>query len=313
MKKFLWAFLVPSFALAQPSPEIVKWVQNSMHPGIHVNDEGDRGDACNAQSIRITGNDPVTNKNRLLTISVYTPLDPANARDVLILPPTGGENFIDRGYAGSLCSTGMRVTILQKWDMDTDWDNDLATWDREALRTLAAAEHALEYLNPTKPVAILGTSLGALGASFILGYDHRIETGVLIVGGDHLDEIIAHSEQPQVADVRRKQMVANGINSIDAYQDALKRAIHLHPGTFADFSGPKKLLMFLALKDTAVPTKDQQDLAKVFGSPKTEEYNGSHVETILHTYFNKEEDVVSFLAGKHFHRASQATGTVPQR
>jgi hypothetical protein len=297
MKACSFVFLWSAAALAQPSPETLRWVQGSLHPGIRVRDTGSRGKPCEPFTVNLTGLDPVTSQPRLVTAAIYAPAS-GEARDVLVLPPTGGEGFFDRAYAQALCAAGARASILEHWDLDVQRDVDLATWDRGSIRTLAAAEHLLEYLAPTQPVAILGTSLGALGSAFVLGFDARVDTAVLIVGGDHLSDIIAHTTEPGVAGVRAKQMQALGLSSIDDYEHALRAAIRVDPGTFADFNGEKKLLMFVGTADDTVPTKNQLELVQAFGQPRVDSYPGSHFETILHTYWQHEGEVVSFLAGK---------------
>ncbi|HEY8279700.1 MAG TPA: hypothetical protein VIH99_08755 [Bdellovibrionota bacterium] len=284
-------------AFAQPPEDVVKMVNDSLRRGISYKaGEPTHGfDGCVLTPVEITGADPVTGNPRKVKAVIYEPNRREATHTVLLMPPTGGENFMDRGYADTMCGKDFRVAILQRWDFDTQRDLDLGTFDRAALRTLAAAEHLLEYLRPTKPVGILGTSLGALGASFIMSFDPRVQAGVLIVGGDNLDEIIAHSDESGVAQLRQKQMEKNGFRSVDEYQQAMKSAIRLHPSTFAGYSGPKNVKMYMGMADTTVPTKNQIDLQRALGNPSVVKFDGSHGATIFNTYMFEVDGVVSFL------------------
>ena len=38
-------------------------------------------------------------------------------KSILIIPPTGGTNLIDRSYARHLCAAGHNVYILDRWTM----------------------------------------------------------------------------------------------------------------------------------------------------------------------------------------------------
>jgi hypothetical protein len=185
--------------------------------------------------------------------------------------------------------------ILNDWDHSGFEEPDLDVYNRAGLRTLAAAEHTIEYLKPQGTVGILGTSLGGIYGAFVLGYDARVTSAVLIVAGDNLPNIIAHSEQKTVAEWREKQMEINHISSVDEFEAALQKIVKLEPSTFVGYSGAKKLEMFSALDDTYVPTPDQMLLQKAEGNPKVINLDGGHKEVIFDTYMNHSSEVVDFL------------------
>lgn len=252
----LLSALLRAVAFAQPSPEVERWVKDSIRAGITLPREREEIIPCMPRRVRIVGTDPITFRPRAVRIVEYVPAGFApRGKTVLIFPPTGGENALDRAYAHDFCSRNIRAVILQGYEGDMRRDADLGTYDRGALRLLAAAENALEYLRPAGDVGVLGTSLGALGAAFVMNYDARIKTGVLIVGGSHMSEIIARSDETHVKATRSWQMRRNGIRSVDDFERALRRELRLDTTTFAGYSGPKNVLLYVGSRDTTVPTK----------------------------------------------------------
>lgn len=295
----LFSILFSYFAHAQPSPDLVSYVRNSLHSGITAKEDAIPAEPCQLYHVDITGKDPVNAAFRHVHSAVYLPRDnPLTAPTVLVVPPVGGENLIDKGYAKLICSRGMRAAILESFDNDTTRDIDLGTYDRAALRTLAAAEHLLEYLRPQGKVGILGTSLGAIQSAFILGYDSRISAGVFIVGGDNLPEIITNSDEPGVAKVRQQQMAANHFRSPAEFERALEGSIRIEPSLFEDFSGPKDTAFYLATLDTTVPTKNQYDLVRAFHGSNVTLTEANHVTTVIRTFAEHAAEVVKFFHEK---------------
>ena len=49
-----------------------------------------------------------------VNVAKYSGINPST-KSLLILPPTGGENFIDRSYAQDFSKLGYDVYILQSW------------------------------------------------------------------------------------------------------------------------------------------------------------------------------------------------------
>src|SRR6185369_6171429 len=116
----------------------------------------------------------------------------------LIVPPTGGENLVDQGWANFFCARGYRALILQHWDQDDAVTPlDLGMHDRGSLRALAAVRHAVEYAQDSgaASIGILGASVGAMTSAFAFGVEPRLRAAVLIVGGKAMPAIIARSTE----------------------------------------------------------------------------------------------------------------------
>jgi len=155
--------------------ELLRLAQESYRPGITYTEKKDGWSfyGCRMKKVTVEGLDPISFQPRKVKLKIYEA--PGAKKTVLILPPTGGENLLDRGHANTLCYEGIRAVILQSWDYDTETTLDLGMHDRGALRSLAAIRHSLDYLGKDGPQAfgILGTSVGALSSALALGFEPR--------------------------------------------------------------------------------------------------------------------------------------------
>jgi hypothetical protein len=297
MRTLMTALLLT--AAAHASPEGKEKTLRSYHPEIQFQKEaaGWSLKGCPLTRVSIQGKDPVHGKMRLVTLKEYSPQ--ANllaAKTILVLPPTGGENMIDRGWGNTLCSAGFRVLLLQRWENDDFQSVDLSMHDTNALRALSAVRHAVEFAQKTgaRDIGILGTSVGALSAALALGVEARISSGVLITGGLGMAEIIAHSTEAGAAKLRNARMEKFGFKSVQDYRDALSRAVTIEPGEFIGHSGPKRVFAVLGLKDITVPLRTQRELVEKFRAEETLELPGDHVNSIMNTYWYHSEKIVDF-------------------
>jgi hypothetical protein len=289
-----------SIALAAPPTDILQRVETSFVPGAKalVKREGYSFSLCPMKSLRLEILDAVTRRPAVVEAKIYLPRRrqaKSELRSVIILPPTGGENMLDRGYANALCAAGFQSVLVSGWTHQTDSKLELSVHDEGALRALSAVRHVLDYLNPTRntQVGILGTSVGALSASLALGFDARLQSSVLIVGGVDLPQIYAHSDERGAVKLREQRMRALGFGTRKNYLAALRQHVRIEPRDFAGHSGPKNVLAFIGSDDTTVPTRNQEELAAVFRAERAV-YSGNHFQTILHTYWRERPRITRF-------------------
>lgn len=302
--KTLMLALAPISALSAPSPEVVDRLQKSFVPGFVAKTEGaGRSLAlCRLTDLRLETVDPVTREPGFVQARIYHAKNDSGRTDasraprtVILLPPTGGENILDQGYANHLCARGFQVMMLQTWHKQLEVKLDPEMHNEGAVRALSAVRHALDYLRPDRntQVGILGTSIGAISASLALGFDGRLNTGALIVGGVGFPEIVARSTEQGAAKLREERMKALGITDLEAYVALMKEKVTVEPGDFAEFSGKKKVLAFVGTEDLTVPTANQRDLVRAFGAEQ-DEFKGDHLETILNTFWWKKGQITRF-------------------
>lgn len=272
--------------------QLVRWIHQFIRPRISATETALSG-ACGRQELDVIGADPIDFKARHVHGSIYSP-DRAHPRTLLIFPPTGGENAFDDGYATFLCKHGFKVALMQHWEHDTERDLDLGTYDRASLRTLAAAEHVLQYLSPIGDVGVLGTSLGAIEASGFMGYEPRVKAAVLIVGGAPMSDVIAHTDEIGMSAVRARQMEAMQLTSVDQFAKALRKNMKIDNLYLAQNSKKIKVRLYIATHDTTVPTQNQLDLAKSYQHPEVIEYSSNHVGAIWNTYAVEGPNIAVF-------------------
>lgn len=297
-------FAFASSALAGPPARVLREIQDSYHPQIQVREttaEQSPGE-CASINLEIDGRDPVSGDLRTVKARSYLPKAPANTEEeprtatILILPPTGGENELDRGYADLFCTNGFRAIIVQSWAGDGPAPVELESHDPATLRALTAVRHVIEYVQPKnrRELGIIGASLGAIIGNFILGYEPRVGAGALIVGGVGLPEIIARSTETHLTRLREARMRQFRWQRVDEYQRALGATMRIEPADFVGFTGRKPTLTVVATQDSTVPTINQLRLVQALGNSERIEWPGNHLGAIISTYQLHRQRVLEF-------------------
>lgn len=142
--------------------------------------------SCKVSTLTLAGIDPISRNPRNVYVSYYeTLVGSRRPASMIIVPPLRGVNILDRGNAKSFCKRGLSTYLIETWDFASDpglsWDLE----DRNTIRAIAAIRNVVEFLNyrSSSPIGILGTSQGAIFASFVLAVDPRVNVGALIDGG----------------------------------------------------------------------------------------------------------------------------------
>jgi dienelactone hydrolase len=164
----------------------------------------------------------------------------------------------------------------------------LAEVSRTAACIDAAAEDVRIFLDwivrrpDTDPrrVGIVGFSLGAAVASLVMGRDPRISTGVFVMVGGHLDEILAtcHWEEREV---REHAMAAFGW-SLDQLKQAIQEPLAVvDPVLVAVHIGPANVLFVDSGYDTCIPRSARDDLWVAMGRPERVTLGYDHKNSFL--------------------------------
>lgn len=216
-------------------------------------------------------------------------------KTLIILPPTGGTNLIDRSYARHFCASGFNVYILDKWTMYDEYALDLEIHRRYYARTQRAVEIIVNDIPETHSVGIMGTSVGALHAAIATGIIPRITKALFITGGADITGLIVDSDQEVMRVARQKRNEMFGFRTRDDYYNELKKHIELDPLFYEkNFSG-KEISMVIADNDTTVPGPYQRLLQKVTGSKRTIEMSDNHFWAIVKTWlFHRDFVLKSF-------------------
>ncbi|MES3038859.1 MAG: hypothetical protein V4736_13200 [Bdellovibrionota bacterium] len=288
-------------SLAVPKQDVLDQIKLSYNPKISATAEDVTKslDLCKKTLVTITGQDPILYQTRAIQVKLYVnklTLDSSEQKTIILLPPTGGENVIDRGYADLLCAKNFRVALIQNWPNEIQSELDLTMHDRGALRALTAIRHTIEFLAPkrTTQIGIMGTSVGAISAALAFNYEPRLAAAVLIVGGGGMAEIISASTEKTLTRLRELRINEFGFKTQDEYREALAKTLRYDPLDFIGMTGVKPVWTMIATKDLTVPTKNQYDLHVAHGDQTVKTRNANHFDTIVYTFATQGSEISAF-------------------
>lgn len=205
-------------------------------------------------------------------------------KTVLILPPTGGTNIIDRSYARLLCSEGFNVYILDKYTDYDEYNLDLDIHRRFYGRTQRAVDLIVSQIPEDHTLSVLGTSVGALHAAIATGRIPRVKNALFITGGADITGLIVDSDQEIMRVAREKRNKMFGFRTRDEYYNELKKHIVLDPLFFREHYPGKKISMVIAEKDKTVPASYQKLLREISAPSRVLELNDDHFWAIIKTW-----------------------------
>lgn len=225
-------------------------------------------------------------------VELLTYQAPKSKKHIIIIPPTGGTNFLDRSYARNFCSEGFNVSILSHWSMNDEISYDLSIHQRFYSRAQRSIGMILNDLPPDEEVGILGTSVGGLHAAIAIGQFERIRSAFVITAGAPITGIIAHSDQEAMKKAWTKRQEMYGFKTKEEYITALKEAIKLAPRSMKESN--KRLGMVIATKDKTVPTRYQEELKEMWQPEKLITFDRNHFLGIVFTWAFKSKEIIDF-------------------
>jgi hypothetical protein len=215
----------------------------------------------------------------------------------VVVPPTGGETFIDRGYARELCREGLMAQVLMSWP-ESSYDFDDLRMHNDYLVRFGHSFKSLLGHDP-EPVAVIGTSLGGISLASFLPFENRIRAVVMIVAGTHLAEIFSASDHRLARRQTSQSMKRIGLDNLESYVHHLQRAIRLEPAVHLPRARQlPESLHVISTRDTTVPTANQMALAKHFRNPQFIFIESSHRFTIIGASRNHRDTIVGFLSDR---------------
>lgn len=285
-------------AAAMPLTEARAKIEKSYHPEISYSILESEWSlyGCKIQKIQISGKDPVTSNMRNVNVSLYKPHNGSNGLAVMILPPTGGVNILDRGYANELCSQGVTAAIVSSWAHQDETSLDFEMHNNGALRALAAARHVVEFLDSSdyESIGILGTSIGAVAGTLVLGFEPRVTAAALIAGGAHFTDIITTSDESGAANLRKARMKKFGYRDLEEYSQAVKKNVWVEPANFIMSLKDIKSLVISADNDSTVLSEYQLELVSLLQTENHIHRSGNHLQVIKDSFCYNRNDITGF-------------------
>ncbi len=215
-------------------------------------------------------------------------------KHIIIVPPTGGTNMIDRSYAKNLADLGFHVHVMNHWSPPDPINYELGIHRKFYGNAERAIELVVKGIPEAESVGILGTSVGGLHAAVATGLIPRIKTAMVITGGADIAGVIVYSDQKAMVDAYDKRREMYGFKNREEYYTALHKEIVLEPLRMKEALAGKNLALVISKEDTTVPGKFQLQLLDLW-QPKDVLYlENDHFWTIVKTWFFHEDFVTGF-------------------
>lgn len=231
-------------------------------------------------------------RNTTFQVETLRYLSPKSHSTILIIPPTGGVNFLDKSYARYLCRKGFNAIILKKWTHDDEVNYDLGIHQRFYERTQKAISLVLEQ-TPNTSFGILGTSVGGIHASVAIKLHKKLKAAFIIVGGAPIASVIAHSNQKAMIEAKAKRFEMFNFKSTEEYESALSKEILLDPFKLTA-NEEKKVAMVLAENDLTVPSKLQNKLKENLNPEQVFNFSNNHFWTIIKSWLFLKPNIAQF-------------------
>lgn len=247
---------------------------------------GTHAAACGSE--RLTMND----QNFQVKVIRYLGNSPSS-RAILILPPTGGTNLIDRSYARRFCYNGFNVFIVDRWSNDTYQSDELELHQRLYTQAAHAVGTVLQNI-PHKFIGLMGTSVGALYATVAAGTFDRIDAVMTIVGGSTIPGVIVGSDQKAMVDLKARRYAKYGFKSDVEYLARLDAAFSLDTTELPPKFKKMDLATVIATEDLTVRTENQYSLRNYWKPSKVIEISAGHFWGIVYSWLFHSREITQF-------------------
>ncbi len=245
--------------------------------------------ACDGNIQNFPMLDPVDQKPFEVTAKIYRPEQINNQKvsTIFILPPIVGETVLDRKLATKFCNNGMAAYVLnvvKAIPLEEEIPN-LNVHNDSYIRALAGVKTVLSQLENDSQLngnfGILGMSLGGMLATYVAGSEPLIKASVIIVGAGNVPGVLSYSDQKIVKAQREARMKLFNIPDQKSYEEILKPLVPNDPINVAANIRPGSMYIFIAVNDTTVPTRFQQELRQKVPDPLVYEMNANHFNGIV--------------------------------
>lgn len=217
-----------------------------------------------------------------------------NDRHILIIPPTGGTNYLDRNWGENFCEEGFNAYIVEHWTKDDESAIDLGIHQRFYSRTQKAIGIVIANIEGPSYIGIMGTSIGGIHTAMAMGIHDRLDAAFVITGGAGMAFMIANSDQEAMIDLWNKRKNLLNIPDKETYIEKLSEAIVYEPLKLPRKFEGKDLGMIISTEDTTVPYANQLLLKELWKPKKVINYNFDHFWTIVLSWLWDSESVIDF-------------------
>jgi hypothetical protein len=225
-------------------------------------------------------------------VSVYRP-EGLEAKSLILVPPTGGINLIDRSYARAFCENGYHVYLVHDWPRPGEDKIDLEV--HQAFYSNAQKAIASVLASIQAPfVGILGTSVGALHASISMMTLDKIDAAFLIVGGLPIAEVVVTSDQKAMQELRAARQKRYEFKNDAENILGISKVFDLEPMSQGAWPKKKSIGIVISTGDKTVPYATQKKLQDFFQPQKVIALKNNHFWAIVKTWAFYKSELISF-------------------
>lgn len=227
-----------------------------------------------------------------VNISTYKKETKAS-KSLIIFPPTGGTNALDRSYAKKFCATGYDVYVINGWTGDHETVTDLTIHQNFYSRAQKALTVVLDNIH-TPFIGLIGTSVGALHASVAANTQTKIDSVFIIAGGAPIAEVVVTSQQEAMVKLKADRKKRYGFKSDNENIEAITKVFSLEPMKQGELYKTKDIGMAIANEDTVVNSKNQIKLQKYLQPSAVITLSNDHFWGILNTWLFHDSEIINF-------------------
>jgi dienelactone hydrolase len=228
-----------------------------------------------------------------------TKVGKSRAPAVVITPILGGGNDIARLVAREFAEAGLHGVIVWRGVkvLVPQWGEDEV--DRAIRRGIVARRRTIDWLeaqpevDPTR-ISAFGISMGGIATAVLGSIEPRVHSSVIALAGGDLASVVMTSDEGRVVQYRKARLGEEKVTPAEL-EAKLRDALLDDPAKLAAYADPSRFLMFIARRDTTVPTRNQLLLREALGKPKTFDLPTSHYSTMFYTPFVRAESTTWLL------------------
>lgn len=235
-------------------------------------------------------------KDNLVTAKYYRSTLPGSHPLVIVLPIWGSFTYPPRKFSSSIqrrSDGAVHVLHVQGDTHLADWPGIIAATDKteflelwhEAVErqrvTIIDTRRLIDWAEQQPEingdrVALIGCSLGAFMAGTIATQESRLAAVVTVMGGSHLNSVIATCDGKRATRVR-----ATAAETFGWDRDELAARLEpimsiVDPAKYPNRVDPERVLIIDANRDKCVPEESRRDLWLALGKPERISMNYDH-------------------------------------
>lgn len=231
---------------------------------------------------------------------------------VLIQPVIRGITPVELGLAKFFASEGYHAFISKIPEDISELSRPMSDFDNFLLRATAAVRSQLDILVARAEVdenkiAAIGSSLGGIRTTLLLGVDPRPRAAMIYVAGGNIPYILAHTDQELLVNYRNHRMRTDGISSLKEYEQRVRSHMEIDPLALAPYIKTDRLQMVISQNDLTVPTSKQYELWSALGRPKAQVVGAGHVGSVITSYFHRKK-ILQFFKKKWDTKTNKSLG-----